>query len=614
CTFLIDAIQVTTYVPPVQSTTDNVTILPTTKYQTMVGFGGALTWFCPRVVKSPKKAEIINLLFNDLGADIIRFKNWYYPANYPADKTTNNIEGGIYWKDHLTATAELHALAKAANPNVQTLMCSWNPPSNLKSNGKQEGGTLKKGPNGFMYNEFATYWNDVLDNVGFNPDYISIQNEPGFTTSGWGTCQWRPSETTDFPGYDKALDAVYNTVKNRPNLPKFIGPETENIGSADWNNSLNLYREFAKTVKSRPFVSAYAFHPYNFNNNPNNLDNSLLNIIKNEFNDRPTFMTEFASGNFKWLQTADAIQTMLVQSNISSYIFWQMMWVPNTDAMIEIDDAGNYTVGNQYYAIKHFSKYIDKDYKRISVANVNPNVKVTGFMSPDGGKITLVYVNNSIVDVTVTSSLSGQNIASSQIYQSDGTTFFQNKGAIASNGKIVLPKSSLTTVVLNVVSTNCQASLTASGLLTFCSGGNVVLTANAGSSYKWYQGTTLLSNTSRTLTVTATGQYYAQVAQSTGCSASSSKVSVNVLSLPSAVISTPATSFCEGSSITLTASTGSGFKWYNSNVLIPGNLRTQTVTTGGSYTVEVTNSAGCKAISLPKVVTLNQRPVLIPNL
>jgi hypothetical protein len=59
--------------------------------------------------------------------------------------------------------------------------------------------------------------------------------------------------------------------------------------------------------------------------------------------------------------------------------------------------------------------------------------------------------------------------------------------------------------------------------------------------------------------------------------------------------------FNQGGSVTLTASSGSSYLWS------PGNQTTQSivVTTSGTYTVKVTNSNGCSAISLPVVVTVN---------
>lgn len=53
----------------------------------MIGFGGALTWYSDRVLVNSKSEEIYQLMFEDLGMNILRLKNWYYPQDYPVNKS-----------------------------------------------------------------------------------------------------------------------------------------------------------------------------------------------------------------------------------------------------------------------------------------------------------------------------------------------------------------------------------------------------------------------------------------------------------------------------------------------------------------------------------------------
>src|SRR5690606_21979915 len=79
--FLFDNFVISGEAPTIDPVT--LTIDPTTTYQEMVGFGGALTWHCDRITSSAKSQEMYDLMFEDLGMDILRLKNWYYPQNYP---------------------------------------------------------------------------------------------------------------------------------------------------------------------------------------------------------------------------------------------------------------------------------------------------------------------------------------------------------------------------------------------------------------------------------------------------------------------------------------------------------------------------------------------------
>src|SRR6185295_6129548 len=117
------------------------------------------TWYSNWVTANTKLNEIADLMFADCGIDIIRFKNWYYPDNYPTDKTTTamSADGSLLaWN----ATNALYTLAIQRNQNIKVLFSSWGPPVSLKSNGKLPEGTLKKDATtgGFLYDDFAQYW------------------------------------------------------------------------------------------------------------------------------------------------------------------------------------------------------------------------------------------------------------------------------------------------------------------------------------------------------------------------------------------------------------------------------------------------------------------------
>ncbi|MGN6645242.1 MAG: rhamnogalacturonan lyase [Cytophaga sp.] len=141
---------------------------------------------------------------------------------------------------------------------------------------------------------------------------------------------------------------------------------------------------------------------------------------------------------------------------------------------------------------------------------------------------------------------------------------------------------------------------------SFCTGGSVVLTASTGTSYKWFNGTTQVG-TATTYTATAVGSYTVEVTNTAGCKATSAVTQITVNAAPTAAIVAPATSFCVGGSVVLTASTGTSYKWFNGTTQV-GTAPTYTATTAGSYTVEVTNTTGCKATSAVTQITVNAAP------
>ena len=435
--------------PNTASDSIKITVDPTNLKQQMIGFGGALTWYSNWVTANNKVNEIADLMFTDLGIDIIRFKNWYYPDNYPTDKTTTTMTAdgsNAAWN----ATNALYTLATQRNPNIKILFSSWGPPDSLKSNKQLPLGTLRKDKTGaFMYDGFAQYWSDVLDHVPFSPDYISIQNEPTFVNSGWTTCEWSNGETPTLPDYNQAFNKVYDKIKTRTKVPIMAGPESANT---------QAFVSFAPNLASNPNCGIYAFHPYDISGSTSasTITSSLQNV--GNFSAKPNLMTEFSDNNLDWFNTALFIQRALLYANTSGYIYWKLAWsTPSsgTDAgMISLASASStsaYTVTPFYYLIKHFSKNIDNGYHRVETSSSNSSLIATAFISPDNSKMTIVAVNSGATQAKVYFEATGKTISNMSANQSTaGSSYYKSVTITSPTKSILLPAKSITTVVLAI--------------------------------------------------------------------------------------------------------------------------------------------------------------------
>jgi len=158
------------------------------------------------------------------------------------------------------------------------------------------------------------------------------------------------------------------------------------------------------------------------------------------------------------------------------------------------------------------------------------------------------------------------------------------------------------TISVTVNAKPIAPTITPSGATTFCAGGSVTLSSSAGTSYLWSTGATTQS-----IAVTASGSYTVQVANASGCLSSASvPTTVTVNAKPAAPTITPSglTTFCAGGSVTLTSTAGSGYLWSTG-----ATTQSIAVTTSGSYTVQVTNAAGCLSLaSAGTTVTVNPKP------
>ncbi len=157
------------------------------------------------------------------------------------------------------------------------------------------------------------------------------------------------------------------------------------------------------------------------------------------------------------------------------------------------------------------------------------------------------------------------------------------------------PNCSAVSTPVTVTVGNATAQIT--GVLSLCNGANTTLTANAGLSYLWNNGAV-----TQNINVAAAGAYTVTVTQAGGCTATATvNVAVNANPVP-AIAGT--LSFCQGDNTVLDAGPGYTTYLWSNGLVTP----TVNVTTGGTYTVTVTNAAGCSA-STSVAVVANPLPV-----
>lgn len=137
------------------------------------------------------------------------------------------------------------------------------------------------------------------------------------------------------------------------------------------------------------------------------------------------------------------------------------------------------------------------------------------------------------------------------------------------------------------------ASITPSGATSLCTGDNVTLTATTAASYAWSTGATTQS-----ITVGNQGTYTVSITDAGGCTGSASQlVTVTTASVQ---INGSTSTFCTGESLTLSATTAAGSSFLWSSGATTQNI---TVSQPGTYTVTVTTSNGCTAVSSPRTIT-----------
>jgi len=181
------------------------------------------------------------------------------------------------------------------------------------------------------------------------------------------------------------------------------------------------------------------------------------------------------------------------------------------------------------------------------------------------------------------------------------------------NGSNCKATSTATTVTVNAI----PNAPTVTTPVIYCQNASATALTASGTNLKWYTAATggtgsAAAPTPETATAGTTNYYVSQTTNT--CESSRAVIAVTVNAISTATITTNgSTAIIQGSSVVLTAGSGSSYRWMNDGTTISGaTAQSYTVTDAGSYSVEVTNSNNCIATSSATdiSVSVNQPSVI----
>ncbi|MBO7491699.1 MAG: T9SS type A sorting domain-containing protein [Bacteroidales bacterium] len=162
---------------------------------------------------------------------------------------------------------------------------------------------------------------------------------------------------------------------------------------------------------------------------------------------------------------------------------------------------------------------------------------------------------------------------------------------------LVTDANGCTNTASTTITVSPSPSVFVTGPSSVCQGTPAQLTAVGGTTYLWNNG-----STSSTIQATTSGTYQVTATDANGCSGNAS-FTLQVSPIPSANIAGDL-HICQGGSTTLSAPSGFTYRWDDNST-----SQTRTVNTSGTYTVTVTNDAGCYATG-SATVAVHQKPTL----
>ncbi|MCE3294919.1 MAG: type sorting protein [Crocinitomicaceae bacterium] len=262
-------------------------------------------------------------------------------------------------------------------------------------------------------------------------------------------------------------------------------------------------------------------------------------------------------------------------------------WFYRTTATGSIPAAANLRI--RFRATGSTTQYRIDDVKLVATAGCsNPTINPSGSVSIcQGNSVTLT--SSPGVSYLWSTGATTQSI-------SVNTSGNYTVTVTAANGCVTT--SAPTTVTVKPLPSNV---VNASGPLTFCEGGSVVLTAaESGASYSWSNG-----SNNQSITVSNSGTFSVTVTEN-GCSATSSPITVTENDNPEPEITLLGDPiFCEGGSVQMTTGSYASYLWSNGAA-----TQTTAATAAGSYTVTVTDANSCSGTSDAVTVYTRALPII----
>jgi glucuronoarabinoxylan endo-1,4-beta-xylanase len=374
------------------------TIDMATEKQLIRGFGGMNHTAFPGDITSAQAEKAFGNGTGQLGFSILRIHVDPNSGSFSKELPTARI-------------AKSHGAIIFASP--------WSPPSSMKSNNNQVGGSLKTS----SYGAYAAHLKSFCDYMSTNgvPLYaISVQNEPDITVT-YESCDWTSAQMIDFLNNNR--DAIGTT--------KVIAPESFQFKKPFSDAILN-------DAKASTKVDIIGAHIYG---------GGLTDYPLARQKGKEVWMTEHYTTSDRsanlWPDALEVGKEMhdCMVANYCAYVWWYIR-----RSYGPIDDNSNVT--KRGYVMGQFSKFVRPGYIRVdATAAPASNVNVSAFKSDTSLVVVIVNKNSSSKSQQIT--IKGGAVSSFTRYTTSESKNISSDGTVAVSGDaftVSLDAQSITTL------------------------------------------------------------------------------------------------------------------------------------------------------------------------
>lgn len=237
----------------------------------------------------------------------------------------------------------------------------------------------------------------MRDKFNLVPNAIILYNEPGNVYSGPETQQ---DVINALIAVEKRLkaDSSYDNVTIRWPSVSYIKQ------TLPWVDALK--QAAGESLLSR--VKQYDFHGYGSGNFPISSMNAIrdratednVNAVMGEW----WFRDPNHSASWTYMMNADDIITNLTEANVTLY------QGSGDNGIVNIGYWGNFhpvAIGPKYYIFRQFYRFIEPGDVRIKASSSDSEIKVVGFVKPDGREVIVARNSGGAKDITIANLKSG---------------------------------------------------------------------------------------------------------------------------------------------------------------------------------------------------------------
>ena len=411
------------------STAPTVVVDPSRSFQTMSGFGAAITDSSASVLYtlspqaratamqslfSPTAGDGLDYLRQPIGASDFTTGPAYTYDDVPAGQTDYALKHFTVAHDQAQILPLLRQ-AERLNPQLQVIATPWSPPAWMKTGGSLTGGRLIDDPR--VYRAYAAYLVKFIQAyraAGVRVDTITVQNEP------------QNRAPAGYPGTDmssaqeaKVIDQLGPMLHSAGLKTKILGYDhnwTEHPNDAastppDETADIDDYPQQLLDSSAAKYISGTAFHCYSG-------DPSAMTALHNQFPDKDVYFTECSgsesavpadtfSDTLKW--HARNLVIGATRNWAKTVINWNIALDPSggphtggctgCTGVLTIGADGSVTRNAEYYTLGHLARFVKPGAVRIASTSFgttgwNGQVEDVAFRNPDGSTVLVAHNEN----------------------------------------------------------------------------------------------------------------------------------------------------------------------------------------------------------------------------